>query len=298
MNIQRRLENHYKRWNVRFDQEEQFRQLKNRTRTVINNTAGKFIVETPKIDREFAEVLGEDIGVAEYTRVPTGTMRALQEVEGRPKRAFGATRVCEAIDTSEDLTQLVTTLQVLFLILEKHECSHVDALVVRLRRVVGLTPNIEFRIARRGKSIILYPAGAELLDGTVVNDVLAWLKEYPKVAKYFERALKTYMEGNKANYRSLFDDLRFALEQLLKQILGNSKSLEKQEQSLLVWVKARGVHQQIANMYKQLLFGPYSKYQNNAVKHGEEFSEVEVEFVIYLTGTFMRLLLNLRQDSL
>ncbi len=46
-------------------------------------------------------------------------------------------------------------------------------------------------------------------------------------------------------------------------------------------------------MYTTLLFGPYSIYQNEAVKHNEEFGEVELEFIIYLTGTFMRLLLIL-----
>lgn len=50
-------------------------------------------------------------------------------------------------------------------------------------------------------------------------------------------------------------------------------------------------------MYKQLLFGPYRIYQNQAVKHGEEYSENEVEFMIYLTGTFMRLLLQLAETK-
>jgi hypothetical protein len=41
------------------------------------------------------------------------------------------------------------------------------------------------------------------------------------------------------------------------------------------------------------VFGEYRLYQNDAVKHGEAFSEKEIEFMIYLTGTFMRLLLQL-----
>ncbi len=297
MNIQRRLENHYKRWNISLDYEEQRRQLQNRVRAVLDRTVGKSIAEDRKFDRDFAEILGEDIGIPEHTAISTPTMRAMEQVQGRRKPAFGSTRVCEAIDNAEDLKQLVTALQVLFLTIEKHNWSQTSTLVSRLRKVVGLTPNVEFRIARRGNCVTLYPAGAQPLDDEVVNDVLAWLKEYPKVARPFEQALKIYMKGDTGNYRSLFDNLRRALEELLRNILGNRKSFENQKKELLAWLKGQGLHQQVVNMYQQLLFGPYSEYQNNAIKHGEEYTEDEVEFMIYLTGTFMRLLLQLQAKT-
>ena len=41
------------------------------------------------------------------------------------------------------------------------------------------------------------------------------------------------------------------------------------------------------------LFDYYTTYQNNNVKHGENCSYNEIEFVIYLTGSFMRLLLSI-----
>jgi hypothetical protein len=53
-------------------------------------------------------------------------------------------------------------------------------------------------------------------------------------------------------------------------------------------------------MYNALLFGPYSQFQNDAVKHGkreEEFTENDIGFMIYITGTFMRLLLKLEQND-
>lgn len=299
MDIRLRLENHYRRWNISLDEEEQFRQLRNRVRSVLASTIGQSIAENTRIDKEFAEILGEDVGVPEYVTVPSPTMRSLEFVQGRRRRAFGATRVCEAVDESENLEQLVTALQIVFFVLEQYnyEVSLVATVVERLRRITGLTPHFEFSIARRGKAVTVYPAGTKLLDDGTVNDVLGWLSDYPEVAKPFERALKIYMEGEKGNYRSLFDDLRLALEQLLKRILGNKKSLENQEQPLLKWIKVHDIHQQVANMYKQLLFGPYRIYQNQAVKHGEEYSEKEAEFMIYLTGTFMRLLLQLDENK-
>ncbi len=88
--------------------------------------------------------------------------------------------------------------------------------------------------------------------------------------------------------------LRFALEQLLKEVLGNKKSLETQKKDeVLAWLGQRGIHKQVVNLYHQLVFGEYRLYQNDAVKHGEAFSEKEIEFMIYLTGTFMRLFLQL-----
>lgn len=50
-------------------------------------------------------------------------------------------------------------------------------------------------------------------------------------------------------------------------------------------------------MYEFLLFSPYALYQNNAVKHDEEFAVDEIEFIIYLTGNFMRFLLRLAENT-
>ena len=45
-------------------------------------------------------------------------------------------------------------------------------------------------------------------------------------------------------------------------------------------------------MYAKLL-NLFAKYQNDKVKHAEKWAEPEVEFMIYLTGLFMRMLLEL-----
>ena len=58
----------------------------------------------------------------------------------------------------------------------------------------------------------------------------------------------------------------------------------------------RGVHQQTVNMYRQLLFGQYAQYHNDAVKHAAKYAEDEVKFMIYLTDTFMSLLLQLHRS--
>jgi hypothetical protein len=47
-------------------------------------------------------------------------------------------------------------------------------------------------------------------------------------------------------------------------------------------------------MYDDLL-ARFMQYQNDAVKHGDNWSSIEIEFMIYLTGAFMRLLLQLER---
>ena len=80
-----------------------------------------------------------------------------------------------------------------------------------------------------------------------------------------------------------------SVEQILKVVLNNQRSLENQKEEFLRWLSARDAHSQIRNMYHDLLFGKFAQYQNDAVKHNEDnYTPAEVEFMIYLTGTLLR----------
>lgn len=306
MDIEQKLLNHYKRWNIDFDEEKQFSQLKTRIILVANELLGEFLIKHSTIDKEFDKeltfVLAKEIEL-KTSKVRFNNRSSIQRslTELKPlvedldfESLFGSSKIYKAIKEAEKLVSLVTVLQVLFWILEKHEYPYHIEFAERLRELVKLTPAVSFCVAIRGKVVTLYPPGAELLDQGTVNDVLAWLESYPEVAKHFEQALKIYYAGDSGKYRNLLDNLRFALEQLLKEVLGNKKSLETQKKDeVLRWFGQRGIHTQVVNLYHQLVFGEYRLYQNDAVKHSEAFSEKEIEFMIYLTGTFMRLLLQL-----
>ena len=149
-----------------------------------------------------------------------------------------------------------------------------------------------FRLSRHGDSVLLYPEGAKLLDDGV-NEVLEWLNAYPKARMHLENALKFYLNGETTQYRNLLDELRLGLEQLLRAVLKNRRSLENQKPYLNEWLKDKKVHKQLANLFATLLFGPYTLFQNDAVKHGDESNDQDAEFMIYLTATFMRFLLTL-----
>ena len=297
--------NHYNRWNIEADKTQQLTQLKNRVIEVTYQVLGLFLAEE-EIDQYFTFRLGEATEIPSYrevtyppvsqdfrsavSMVATSNLFRASTIK---KRAFGSTCTYRAMKEAQSLEQIVTVLQHLFWLLEEYDHPDLIKFAERIGEVGKLTPSAGFQVSKRGKIVTLYPLGAKLLDEGSVNDVLAWLENYPKVAKHFEQALKIYYAGDIGKYRNLLDNLRFALEQLLKEVIGNKKSLENQQKELLNWLKQRGIHQEVVNLYNQLLFGQYFMYQNEAVKHNEAFSKDEIEFMIYLTGTFMRLLLQL-----
>lgn len=188
-------------------------------------------------------------------------------------------------------------LQCLLWALEDCGTRGVGKFIDNLPTAVAISPTIDVAIARQGNRVTLYPGGARLLDEAVVNEALEWLDQYPQVSKHFEEALRIYQTKDVKKYRNLLDNLRFAGEQLLRALLKNRKSLENQKAPLSDWLEAHGVHKQVQNMYASMLFGPYAMYQNEAVKHGDKSSPVEVEYMIYLTGTFIRFLLQVNQET-
>lgn len=168
----------------------------------------------------------------------------------------------------------------------------------QLQRTFDLSPGILIRLARHGNTATIYPAGAKLLDDSLIQSNLAWLARYPQVLRPFQEALRLYMEKDPNKYRNMLDDLRVALEQMVLAVMKNEKSLEKQKEEFLRWLKQHDIHVQIGNMYHDLLFGGFTAYQNEAVKHKEDqYTIAEVEFMLYATGTFLRLIQRVAEDE-
>jgi len=85
----------------------------------------------------------------------------------------------------------------------------------------------------------------------------------------------------------LLYDLRLSLELLLKSIFGNDKSLENQMPSIGQLVTKANGTVEFCNMFKKLL-DYFCKYQNEHVKHDDDVAEIEIDFMIDLTSTFMK----------
>lgn len=149
--------------------------------------------------------------------------------------------------------------------------------------------NLNINVKKDENEIIFYPKGAKLLDEKLINDNLDWLREYPQTHKLFKNLLNKIEKHDDA--RNIIDDLRLSLETFLKSKLNNSKSLENQISELGQYLKNKETNSEIMNLFVKLI-DYYSKFQNEKIKHSDLAKKEEVEFVMYLTATFIRFLIT------
>ncbi len=137
-----------------------------------------------------------------------------------------------------------------------------------------------------------YPANAELLDQKLIVDTLNWLSNYPNAKEQYSLALRTHLSGNQV--RAVIDSLRLSLELFFKQLPKNDASLENQIKAIGTYLKSYNVSTEIRNMYVKLL-DYFTAYNNHNIKHNDQsefIDNAQVEYLIYLSGIFMRFLSN------
>lgn len=149
---------------------------------------------------------------------------------------------------------------------------------------------INIELYKRGSEYLFYPSGAEILDTKLVNDNLNWLELYPKAREKMHLALSSQQRNGQP--RQIIDNMRLSFELFLKQYLNNEKSLEKQKELLGKKLQEYGIAKEIRDMYATV-FSFYTRYNNENVKHDDKCAKVETEYIIYLTGTFIRLLIQI-----
>jgi len=180
----------------------------------------------------------------------------------------------------------------------------VNNFVTALNAAIDLSAGITLRKIEFAKNgIELYPEGIKILDD-VVDQNAVWLSSFPDIAKEYHNSLRIASTKETASYRQALDGLRYSLENLLKLVLDNSKPLEKQKEPLQKWMKSKNVHAQIRNNYTTVL-DQFTLYQNSSVKHSSNpdpdearsYSAAELEYMIYLTSTLIRFILELYRAS-
>lgn len=145
-----------------------------------------------------------------------------------------------------------------------------------------------------GTEYKFYPASERFLDAKLVIDVLNFLSKYSKAKEQFEAALNGCLA--KKGERQIIDCLRLSLELFMKQLLNNDKSLENQKSYLGEYLKNKNVSVEIRNMYMALL-DYYEKYNNNHAKHNDDVDETEIDFLVYLTGNFLRFIISVENKK-
>ncbi|AOA57110.1 hypothetical protein [Acinetobacter larvae] len=149
--------------------------------------------------------------------------------------------------------------------------------------------NLKIQLIARYSSLF-GTISSETLNQALVEETKHWLGAYPLSLKQYESALLKF--ENNIFERNLLDDLRLALELLLKSIFNNDKSLENQLSSIGTYINTSGGSPHFSNMFQKLV-DYYSKYQNTFVKHNDAVIEQEIEFIFEMTSSFMKHLVKL-----
>lgn len=137
-----------------------------------------------------------------------------------------------------------------------------------------------------------FPATEPIFDGVYVGDILNWLSDYPKSKGQYDKALRMIVE--QSDTRDVIDNLRLALELFFKEYFGNNKSLDNQISLIGNLIQSKGISDEIGNMYQRLI-DCYNKYNNKHTKHGNDVEDIEADYMVYLTGSFMRFMIQLRR---
>ncbi len=153
---------------------------------------------------------------------------------------------------------------------------------------------VNLRIIYDNEEYIIINKNVELLDKPLINDNLNWLSDFPKTKEHFLKSIK--FERKEEYFRNIIDELRISLEFLFKELFNNEKSLENQKSNIGDYFKDNKISKPISNMYTKL-FELYTTYNNVNVKHGDNINESEIDFMIYLTGLFIRLISQIEESK-
>jgi hypothetical protein len=127
--------------------------------------------------------------------------------------------------------------------------------------------------------------GATTINETLIEETRHWLDACPEALNLYNEAIGKFRSS--VFERNILDDLRLALELLLRATLHNSRSLENQVSALGAFIKERGGSPELSNMFTKLV-EYHTRYQNTYVKHADNVIEQEIEFIIEITSAFMK----------
>lgn len=154
--------------------------------------------------------------------------------------------------------------------------------------------SIPFEIVEDSDGIFIFPKGAKELDDALVSEPLEWLKDYPITHKTFVTALKQYSDG--IYIRDVADNLRKALEEFLREFLGNKKNLETNKIEICKYLGNRGVDAGISGLYQPLI-NAYKNINDRTAKHSDAVEKKMLEFLLYQTGLLIRMVISIKTED-
>ena len=129
----------------------------------------------------------------------------------------------------------------------------------------------------------------KLSETELIQKTKHWLANHPASLKQYESALDKYESG--IFERNTLDDIRLSFELLVRDLLGNDKTLENQLSGISGILDKAGTSVELKNMVHKIV-DYYTKFQNNHVKHDDAVNSNEIEYVIELTSVVMKFLIK------
>lgn len=153
---------------------------------------------------------------------------------------------------------------------------------------------IPYEIIKDEDGEFLFPKGVEELDSALVSEPLEWLKDYPQTKKTYVIALKQYSDG--IYIRDVADNLRKTLEAFFQEFLGNKKNLANNINEVFKFLGAHNAEPELAGSIKDLL-SKYDSLNNKIAKHNDKVDARYLEFLLYQTGIFIRMLITVKNTD-
>lgn len=154
--------------------------------------------------------------------------------------------------------------------------------------------NIPFEIMWDDDGGFVFPKGAKELDDALVSEPLEWLKDYPQAHKTYCIALKQYADG--IYIRDVADNLRKALEDFLREFLGNNNDFNKNKKEVENYLKSQNADSHLITILVSLL-NHYYLLNNEVAKHNDKMDKKYLEFLLYQTGIFIRNLITVKREE-
>lgn len=270
--------------------EEEISKFNNRIILILDNYRSRFYENNylndeiyPKLIKEFAFLIGEskiyDYGPGGLSFVPL-------------KDFFKKNKEKDAFQTN--IKNLTILLEVSKKILwDTFHRNLYTFILTEAKRAIEVTP-IDIGYLFSADTII--KKGARELDEKLILENLAWLSNYPVIKQLFGNSLKHYLAKD---YPDAITNAYSSLEGLVKTFLDKDKRLDNEETRKDL-IKQLGLGED----WGQLLYSYCKLAHEFSSRHGKKGTAEQlqlamelVEFYIYITGTFMRLISQIMRDK-
>lgn len=135
------------------------------------------------------------------------------------------------------------------------------------------------------KALDSYLNNKQIFQEKKAKDLESFLAKYPNVLKPYKSAKEKYERG--IYERNVLDDMRLALELLVKNVLKTEvNTLAQQKSKLGTFLEEQDCDPTIRNIFITV-YDYYMKYQNDHVKHNNKIARKDINTVLSLTIVLM-----------